>query len=155
MPESSPQRLPEQLDALYDALIAALPGSSPRPGQRQMLQAIGAQLAEARFEPDAGLRVAVLEAGTGVGKTRAYLAAGLLLARLKGVKLVVSTSTVALQEQVFKKDLPDLAAALEVPATVALLKGRGRYLCPVKLDAACEHGASDQEPLDLGGGAGA
>lgn len=139
----------EELDALYDALIAALPGSSPRAGQRQMLHAIGAQLADARFEPDGPLRAAVLEAGTGVGKTRAYLAAGLLLARQKGVKLVVSTSTVALQEQVLRKDLPDLAAALEIPATMALLKGRGRYLCPVKLDAACEGEPIVQEPLDL------
>jgi len=136
----------ERLDALYDALIAALPGSTARAGQRQMLHAIASGLAEARFAPEGELQAVVLEAGTGVGKTRAYLAAGLLLARQQGVKLVVSTSTVALQEQVLLKDLPDLAAALEVPATVALLKGRGRYVCPVKLDQAA---SGEQEPLDL------
>lgn len=136
----------DRLDALYDALIAALPGSAARPGQRQMMHAIASALDGARFEPDGGLKLAVLEAGTGVGKTRAYLAAGLLLARAQGVKLVVSTSTVALQEQVLLKDLPDMAAALEVPATVALLKGRGRYVCPVKLDQAA---SGEQEPLDL------
>lgn len=138
----------ERLDALYDALIAALPGASSRAGQRQMMHAIAEALDGARFEPDGGLKLAVLEAGTGVGKTRAYLAAGLLLARAQGVKLVVSTSTVALQEQVLLKDLPDLASALEVPATVALLKGRGRYVCPVKLDQAA---SGEQEPLDLVG----
>jgi ATP-dependent DNA helicase DinG len=136
----------DRLDALYDALIAALPGSAPRAGQRQMLHAIADALAGARFEPDGELKLAVLEAGTGVGKTRAYLAAGLLLARQQGVKLVISTSTVALQEQVLLKDLPELAQALEDPATVALLKGRGRYVCPVKLDQAI---TGDQEPLDL------
>jgi ATP-dependent DNA helicase DinG len=138
----------DQLEALYAALIAAIPGSSARSGQQQMLHAIGTALADARFEPDGPLKVAVLEAGTGVGKTRAYLAAGLTLARKAGVKLVVSTSTVALQEQVLNKDLPELAAALDVPPTVALLKGRGRYVCPVKLDQAA---SGDQEPLDLGG----
>jgi len=136
----------EKLDALYDALNAAIPGAVPREGQRQMLRAMGKQLQDARFEPDGPLRVAVVEAGTGVGKTRAYLAAGLLMARQAGVKLVVSTSTVALQEQVIFKDIPDLVHALEDPPSVALLKGRGRYACPVKLDQAI---SGDQEPLDL------
>lgn len=140
----------DRLESLYTALIAAIPGSTPRQGQQQMLHAIGAQLADAHFDPDGPLRVAVVEAGTGVGKTRAYLAAGLLLAREKGVKLVVATSTVALQEQVLTKDLPELSQALEVPPTVALLKGRGRYVCPVKLLQAMGAG---QEPLDLPGAA--
>lgn len=139
----------DRLDALYDALIAATPGSTPREGQRQMLHSIGRVLARARFDPDAEPQIAVIEAGTGVGKTRAYLAAGLLLARQHGVKLVVSTSTVALQEQVLFKDLPELAHALEDPPSVALLKGRGRYVCPVRLDAAA---SGDQEPLELESG---
>lgn len=136
----------EQLDALYEALIAAMPGSTPRPGQRQMLHILGDVLESARFDPEADARIAVVEAGTGVGKTRAYLAAGLLLARKHGVKLVVSTSTVALQEQVLFKDLPELGRALEDPPSVALLKGRGRYVCPVRLDAAA---SGEQEPLEL------
>lgn len=140
--------MPDSLDTLYDALIAAIPGSTPREGQRRMLHAIGEQLAEARFEPDAPLRALVLEAGTGVGKTRAYLSAGLMLARERGVKLVVATSTVALQEQVIHKDLPELSAALETPPTVALLKGRGRYACPVRMAQALGEGEG-QEPLDL------
>jgi len=133
----SPADLHRDLDALYDTLIATVPGATPRAGQREMLLAIGDALAEAAFEPEAPTRVAVIEAGTGVGKTRAYLAAAITLARRAGVKVVVSTSTVALQEQVIGKDLPELGDALEVAPTVALLKGRGRYLCPVKLEQAC------------------
>ena len=133
----SPAELHSDLDALYDTLIATVPGATPRDGQREMLLAIGDALADAAFEPDAPARVCVVEAGTGVGKTRAYLAAAITLARRAGVKVVISTSTVALQEQVIGKDLPELAAALEVPPTIALLKGRGRYVCPVKLEQAC------------------
>ena len=133
----SPAELHRDLEALYDTLIATVPGATPRAGQREMLLAIGDALAEAAFEPEAPTRVAVIEAGTGVGKTRAYLAAAITLARRAGVKVVVSTSTVALQEQVIGKDLPELSEALEVAPTIALLKGRGRYLCPVKLEQAC------------------
>jgi len=140
----------DRLHTLYDTLIAAIPGSTPREGQRAMLEAIATQLEPARFDDaQAPLRALVVEAGTGVGKTRAYLAAGLLLARERGVKLVVSTSTVALQEQILAKDLPELSRALETPPTVALLKGRGRYLCPVRLDILVD-GPTDR-PLDLEG----
>lgn len=136
----------DRLDAFYDTLIAATPGSTARAGQREMLQLIGEVLERARFEPDAAPQIAVVEAGTGVGKTRAYLAAGLLMARAAKVKLVVSTSTVALQEQVVFKDLPELSRALDEPPTIALLKGRGRYVCPIRLNSAVN---GDQEPLAL------
>ncbi|MBH9551793.1 ATP-dependent DNA helicase DinG [Inhella gelatinilytica] len=138
--------LPDELEALYETLLGTAAGSVARAGQREMLHAIGAHLADAKFEPDVEPRVCVVEAGTGVGKTRAYLAAGITLARRASVKLVVSTSTIALQEQVLNKDLPELARALEVPPTIALLKGRGRYLCPVKLDQAC---SGEQTPMTL------
>lgn len=129
--------LHDELESLYQRLLDTAPGSIARTGQREMLHAIGRSLNQSRFEPDGEARVCVIEAGTGVGKTRAYLAAALTLARRAGVKVVVSTSTIALQEQVMGKDLPELAKALDVPPTIALLKGRGRYLCPVKLDQAC------------------
>ncbi|MBB5202973.1 ATP-dependent DNA helicase DinG [Inhella inkyongensis] len=141
--------LHDQLEALYQALLESSPGSVARAGQREMLHAIAAQLADARFEPDGGARVCVVEAGTGVGKTRAYLAAAITLARRAGVKVVVSTSTIALQEQVMGKDLPELSEAMEVPPVVALLKGRGRYLCPVKLETACN---GEQTPMTLDDG---
>ncbi|MBS0446400.1 MAG: ATP-dependent DNA helicase [Proteobacteria bacterium] len=70
-------------------------------------------------------RTLVAEAGTGVGKTYAYLVPALL----SGARALISTATKSLQDQLFLRDLPRLRAALNVPATVALLKGRGSYLC--------------------------
>ena len=67
----------------------------------------------------------VVEAGTGVGKTYAYLVPMLL----SGVRALVSTATKNLQDQLFLRDLPRLRAALQVPVSVALLKGRSSYLC--------------------------
>ncbi|MCA0175316.1 MAG: ATP-dependent DNA helicase [Proteobacteria bacterium] len=74
----------------------------------------------------------VVEAGTGVGKTFAYLVPLLLAGR----KALVSTATKALQDQLFGRDLPRLRAALKVPITTALLKGRASYLCLYRLEQA-------------------
>jgi ATP-dependent DNA helicase DinG len=74
----------------------------------------------------------VAEAGTGVGKTFAYLVPLLL----SGRRALVSTATKSLQDQLFLRDLPRLAAALGVPARLALLKGRASYLCRYRLDQA-------------------
>ncbi len=67
----------------------------------------------------------VVEAGTGTGKTFAYLVPALL----SGKRVLVSTGTRTLQDQLFNKDLPLVAAAIGVPARVSLLKGRSNYLC--------------------------
>ncbi len=67
----------------------------------------------------------VVEAGTGTGKTFAYLVPALL----SGKRVLISTGTRTLQDQLFSKDLPMLSAALGRPARVALLKGRSNYLC--------------------------
>lgn len=74
----------------------------------------------------------VVEAGTGVGKTFAYLVPLLL----SGRRALVSTATKSLQDQLFGRDLPRLAQALRVPARLALLKGRASYLCLHRLDQA-------------------
>jgi ATP-dependent DNA helicase DinG len=74
----------------------------------------------------------VAEAGTGVGKTFAYLVPLLL----SGKRALVSTATKSLQDQLFLRDLPRLAAALRVPASLALLKGRASYLCRWRLQQA-------------------
>ena len=74
----------------------------------------------------------VAEAGTGVGKTFAYLVPALL----SGARVLVSTATKSLQDQLFLRDLPRLREALKVPVTVALLKGRGSYLCLHRLNQA-------------------
>ena len=74
----------------------------------------------------------VVEAGTGVGKTFAYLAPALL----SGARVLVSTATKALQDQLFLRDIPRLAASLGVPVRLAQLKGRSSYLCLQRLDEA-------------------
>src|SRR3954471_10313587 len=70
-----------------------------------------------------------VEAGTGTGKTFAYLVPALL----SGARVLISTGTRTLQDQLFSKDLPLVAAALGRPAKVALLKGRSNYLCRYRL----------------------
>jgi ATP-dependent DNA helicase DinG len=87
-----------------------------------MAKAVG--LALARSEP------LIVEAGTGTGKTFAYLVPALL----SGRSVIISTGTRTLQDQLFRRDLPLLAKALGMPVTVALLKGRGNYLCRHRLD---------------------
>ena len=78
--------------------------------------------------------VCVVEAGTGTGKTLAYLLACLPLAKERGLKLVVATVTVALQEQLVNKDIPQILEDAELQFDYALAKGRGRYLCRLKLE---------------------
>ena len=97
----------------------------PRAGQVAMAQAV------AQVIQDGGALVA--EAGTGVGKTFAYLVPALL----SGQRLFVSTATKALQDQLFLRDLPRVQAALGVPVRAALLKGRSSYLCLERLERAC------------------
>src|SRR6202035_1024453 len=84
----------------------------------------------------------VVEAGTGTGKTFAYLVPALLC----GARVLISTGTRTLQDQLFSKDLPLVAAALGRPAKVALLKGRSNYLCRDRLARADCH--SEQLELD-------
>ncbi|MFM7331647.1 MAG: ATP-dependent DNA helicase [Brachymonas sp.] len=88
-----------------------------RSGQREMAQAV-AQTIESGG-------CLVVEAGTGIGKTFAYLVPALL----SGERVMVSTATKALQDQLFARDLPRLLKALGLPARTALLKGRSSYLC--------------------------
>lgn len=110
----------------------------PRVGQKQMIAAITNTFANIHFDAE-GVRdsrghVCVVEAGTGTGKTVAYFLAALPSAKALGKKLVVSTATVALQEQIVFKDLPDIRESSGMDFTFSLVKGRGRYLCLAKLD---------------------
>lgn len=105
-----------------DGLLAGiLPGYERRPAQQQLSAAV------ARVLHDGGLLLA--EAGTGTGKTLAYLLPAVELGR----RVVVSTGTKNLQEQLVAKDLPLLARALGRPLDVAVMKGRGNYLCTLRL----------------------
>jgi ATP-dependent DNA helicase DinG len=111
-----------------------------RTEQIEMAQAIQAAIREAR--------TVVLEAGTGVGKTAAYLVPALL----EGGKVIISTGTKALQDQLYHRDLPAVRDALGIPVKTALLKGRSNYLCWHHLDRTNQDAtllASKQEVRDL------
>ena len=110
----------------FEALATSLPGYEDRPEQRELADAI-----ERTFE-EGGVLVA--EAGTGIGKSLAYLVPALGRAT-KGERTIVSTYTVPLQEQLVRKDLPALQAALGTEVPVAILKGRSHYLCPRRWQA--------------------
>ncbi|MEL0314160.1 MAG: ATP-dependent DNA helicase DinG [Halieaceae bacterium] len=103
---------------------------NPRWGQRQMI----AEVANALGDPDAPEPIAVVEAGTGTGKTIAYCVAALPIARAREKKLVIATATVALQEQLIYRDLPDILEHSGLAFSVQLAKGRGRYVCLQKLE---------------------
>jgi ATP-dependent DNA helicase DinG len=105
-------------------LAASVPEYRPREGQLQMAQAVAQVIAQ-------GGKL-VVEAGTGVGKTYAYLVPALL----SGKRVLVSTATKALQDQLFGRDIPRLRELLGVSLRVALLKGRGSYLCLHHLESA-------------------
>jgi len=103
-------------------LKRSLPGYTPRRSQLAMATRIGNALVQRA--------PLVIEAGTGTGKTFAYLVPALL----SGKRVLISTGTRTLQDQLFNKDLPLVAGAIGVPARVALLKGRSNYLCSYRLE---------------------
>lgn len=103
------------------ALASEVPGFAPRPQQQQMAAAVEQALSQGE--------ALIVEAGTGTGKTFAYLVPALL----SGLKVIVSTGTRHLQDQLFHRDLPTVRSALGVPLKAALLKGRANYLCHHRL----------------------
>ncbi|MDR2875974.1 MAG: ATP-dependent DNA helicase [Methylobacillus sp.] len=109
-------------------LAATIPGYRPRRQQIEMAEAIADAIT--------GCRVLVAEAGTGTGKTFAYLVPALL----SGGKVIISTGTRTLQDQLFNRDLPAVRDALRVPVTVAMLKGRANYVCHFHLERAANEG---------------
>ncbi|MXN75443.1 ATP-dependent DNA helicase [Burkholderia sp. 4701] len=92
--------------------------------------------AAAEADSDAGDNTLIVEAGTGTGKTYAYL----VPAMLWGGKVIVSTGTKHLQDQLFQRDIPTVRDALAVPVTVAMLKGRANYLCHYYLQRTADNG---------------
>ena len=106
----------------------AIAGYAPRPQQQKMAEQLALVLAKG------GILIA--EAGTGTGKTFAYLAPAIL----SGQKVIISTGTRNLQDQLFFKDLPLVRQVLETPVKIALLKGRANYLCHHRLDTTLTEG---------------
>ncbi len=120
MSASGYNSLSEAVAANFDngsLLGRATEAFAQRSGQRDMAQAVAQTI-----EQGGAL---VVEAGTGIGKTFAYLVPALL----SGERVMVSTATKALQDQLYSRDLPNLLKALGLPARTALLKGRSSYLC--------------------------
>ncbi len=118
----------EAVFAADGALARAIPGYRVRPQQIEMAQRIAAAIARPG--------VLVAEAGTGTGKTFAYLVPALVA----GGKTIISTGTKTLQDQLFRRDLPTVRDALKAPATIALLKGRANYVCHYHLGRARAEG---------------
>ena len=109
-------------------LAAKVASFRPREQQREMAMAVA--------EAICGNAILVAEAGTGTGKTFAYLVPALL----NGGKVIISTGTKNLQDQLFQKDLPMVRDALNAPVSVALLKGRSNYVCHYHLELAQSSG---------------
>ncbi len=127
----------DEVLAVLDKVVAELPGGGePRPGQREMAAAVAASIANHR--PLAA------QAGTGTGKSLAYLVPAIL----GGTRVVVATATKALQDQLATKDLPFLAKHLDQPFAHSVLKGRSNYLCRQRLVET----ERDGEQLELSGG---
>jgi ATP-dependent DNA helicase DinG len=119
------------LDQVFSAdgpLAETIPGYRMRSQQLEMAQAIEDAIKHGKQ--------LVAEAGTGTGKTFAYL----IPALLSGGKVIVSTGTKTLQDQLFNRDLPAVRDALKVPVTVAILKGRANYVCHFHLERAANEG---------------
>ncbi|MEL4179992.1 ATP-dependent DNA helicase [Roseateles sp. PN1] len=131
----SPSELEQWVAAAFapgGPISQADPGYSPREQQLQMSQAVARAIARRE--------TLVVEAGTGVGKTFAYLVPALL----SGGRALISTATKNLQDQLFMRDLPRLCKALQTPVRIALLKGRGSYLCTHRM----QHARHSEELTD-------
>jgi ATP-dependent DNA helicase DinG len=130
---SVPADLPERVDAVFSEagpLAAGFEGFEPRPGQRRLARAVAQTFASG------GILLA--EAGTGTGKTLAYL----LPAVFAGRRVLISTGTRTLQDQIFYKDVPALAGALGQPIHAAYMKGRTNYLCLHRFERTAEASAA-------------
>ncbi|MDA8146955.1 MAG: exonuclease domain-containing protein [Thermaerobacter sp.] len=114
------------LEVFRSSLGAVLPGYEPRESQLSLAREVTAAFRERH--------ILVAEAGTGTGKSLAYLIPAALWAMALGRRVVVATHTLTLQDQLREKDLPVAAAALHRPLRAAVLKGRGNYLCLQRLE---------------------
>ena len=135
----------ERLEFLYDEVAKSWPGFIARPGQYQMMQASLLTFLSAKSADDAqrtGNNLAQLEAGTGTGKTVAYCLAAIVASEFLKKTVIVSTATVALQEQLFQKDLPRLAAIIP-ELRYDILKGRARYVCESRLEGVINDAEQD------------
>ncbi len=118
----------EELFSNTGPLSTVIPGFTARPQQQQMAKAVGEAIEQ--------YKATIIEAGTGVGKTFAYLVPALS----SGGKVIISTGTKTLQDQLYFKDLPLVRKAFQISAKLALLKGRANYLCVYRMKQALHDG---------------
>lgn len=141
----APENTPLDLDALAEllepggALAQQFSGYEFRPQQVQMMRAVAERLNEGGH--------LLVEAGTGTGKSLAYLLPAVHWAHTNGQRVVVSTNTINLQEQLYHKDLPELAKILPFEFHASVLKGRSHYLCPARLKGLRHTGPSTPEEM--------
>jgi ATP-dependent DNA helicase DinG len=110
-----------------------------RPEQVEMLRAVANALSKGQH--------LMVEAGTGVGKSLAYLVPAAYFALLNNTRVVISTNTINLQDQLIKKDIPDLGSALGLELRAAVLKGRSNYLCPRRLELLRHRGPANADEM--------
>lgn len=146
----APIQLPDELIPVDPDEVAALldyggPFASyfeayeHRPEQVEMLRAVASAISNGQH--------LLVEAGTGVGKSFAYLVPAALFALQNNTRVLISTNTINLQDQLIKKDIPDLCAALGLDLRAAVLKGRSNYLCPRRLDLMRKRGPTNADEL--------
>ena len=128
----NPQQVPLDPDEVASALELGgifsrfFPNYEYRPQQIEMLREVTRALSENRH--------LLVEAGTGIGKSMAYLLPSALWALKNGHRVVISTNTINLQDQLINKDIPDLRSAMGINLSAAVMKGRSNYLCPHRLE---------------------
>jgi DNA polymerase-3 subunit epsilon/ATP-dependent DNA helicase DinG len=132
----------EELAALLEPgglFSRSLPAFEHRAQQVAMLRAVATALSEGRH--------LLVEAGTGTGKSMAYLIPALAWAETNGMRVVISTNTINLQDQLIAKDIPDVNRTLGGHYNAVVLKGRANYLCPHRMDAMRRIGPRSPEEM--------
>ncbi|MCY4531069.1 MAG: ATP-dependent DNA helicase DinG [Gammaproteobacteria bacterium] len=142
------EELKDAIQQAYSRLLNSR-GFKARQCQKLMIAHIARVLGDIAINEEGdrepGPNTCVIEAGTGTGKTIAYILAGLPLAKAYDKTLIISTATVALQEQIMNLDLPDIRRHADLNMTFALAKGRRRYLCLSRLEMVLQQ--SDNKSL--------
>ncbi|MBN1440693.1 MAG: DEAD/DEAH box helicase [Anaerolineales bacterium] len=143
LPREEPEPLdPEAMAALLDTrgpFGAHFPGYERRTQQMEMTAAVSQAFSQGSH--------LMVEAGTGTGKSLAYLIPAVHWALKNGERVVVSTNTINLQDQLLKKDFPDLVRVLKLEARAAALKGRSNYICPRKFEALRRRGPENADEM--------
>ncbi|HEX5792780.1 MAG TPA: DEAD/DEAH box helicase, partial [Rheinheimera sp.] len=129
-------QLKSQIRAIHSRIKDTLPNYQPRAGQNQLVAEIAKIIAGAYHRNE---RIGLIEAGTGTGKSLAYMLAAIPYALVQKKKVVIATATVALQEQLVNKDLPFFQQHSKLLFEFSLVKGRQRYACIERLRQQQKH----------------